>query len=265
MSHTTHSAAPGLASAETLHSQATELLQELIRCACVNDGTPDSGQEIRAVRVLQDFLAGVPAEYEIVEPHPGRASLVARIKGWDAAAESLALVGHLDVVPVNDAEWTVDPFGAEILDGRVWGRGAVDMLFLTASYAVVFRALLASGVRPAGDIVFAAVADEESGSRFGAGWLTEHRWDLIGADNVLSEWGGAGLGSLPGGGEALSVGVGEKEGQAGNCLSVDVPATAPCLGVRKTPPPSPRASCSALPTNRRRPFWAAIGSKRSTR
>jgi acetylornithine deacetylase/succinyl-diaminopimelate desuccinylase-like protein len=200
---------PGLA------EQTTELLQQLIRNAAVNDGTPDSGQEWRQVRTLQEFFAGSGVEGVVVEPHPGRESLIVRIEGTDRGAPSLALVGHTDVVPVEPAGWERDPFGAEIVDDVLWGRGAIDMLNLTAAYAVVTRAIATSGFRPRGDLVFAAVADEESGSRFGVGWLTEHRLDLIDADYVLTESGGAHAGSTP----ALGVMIGEKGG-AGRLLRV---------------------------------------------
>lgn len=203
------SVTPGLA------EQTTELLQQLIRNAAVNDGTPDSGQEWRQVRTLQEFFAGSGLEGVVVEPHPGRQSLILRIEGADRSAPSLALVGHEDVVPVEPAGWERDPFGAEIVDGVLWGRGAIDMLNLTAAYAVVTRAIATSGFRPRGDLVFAAVADEESGSRFGVGWLTEHRLDLIDADYVLTESGGAHAGSTP----SLGVMVGEKGG-AGRLLRV---------------------------------------------
>lgn len=199
----------------SLAQQTVELLQLLIRNAAVNDGTPDSGQEWRQVRTLQEFFAGAGVEGFVVEPHPGRQSLIVRIEGTDRGAPSLALVGHTDVVPVEAAGWERDPFAAEIVDGVLWGRGAIDMLNLTAAYAVVTRAIATSGFRPRGDLIFAAVADEESGSRFGVGWLTEHRLDLIDADFVLTESGGAHAGPAP----SLGVMVGEKGG-AGRSLRV---------------------------------------------
>src|SRR5687768_12392760 len=101
------------------------LLQELIRNKCVNDGSPDSGQEVRSVRTLVDFIG---VEGEVFEPVPGRQSLVYRVPGHDPEAPSLALVPHLDVVPVDPAGWSRDPFEAQIDDGFVYGRGAVDML-----------------------------------------------------------------------------------------------------------------------------------------
>ncbi|WOF23189.1 M20/M25/M40 family metallo-hydrolase [Microbacterium betulae] len=198
-----------------LGRQTTLLLQELIRNAAVNDGTPDSGHEIRQVRTLQAFFEGSGLEGVVVEPHPGRGNLVIRIAGTDPHAPSLVLLGHTDVVPVEPAGWERDPFGGEIVDGVLWGRGAIDMLDLTAAYAVVTREIARSGFRPRGDLVFAAVADEENGGHYGAGWLTEHLVDLIDADYVLTESGGAPTGSLP----SVGVMVGEK-GQAPRTLRV---------------------------------------------
>ncbi|MBM9466714.1 M20/M25/M40 family metallo-hydrolase [Nakamurella leprariae] len=206
-----HEPAPVAAGAPPL-AGTVPLLRELIRNACVNDGRPESGQEHRSVATLREHFAGSDFEYEVIEPAPGRTSLVGRIRGTDPSAPSLALVGHLDVVPVDESGWRHDPFGAEIVDGEVWGRGAVDMLNLTAAMAVVTRALAAGPGRLRGDLVFAAVADEEAGGRFGAGWISAHRPDLIRADYALTENGGVVLG----GGEqpGITLTVGEKGGAA---------------------------------------------------
>ena len=104
-------------------------------------------------------------------------------------------MGHTDVVPVNPSGWTNDPFGGELIDGEVWGRGAVDMLNLTASMAVAFRHLADSNFRPKGDLIYFAVADEESGSAHGARWMADNERDAIWADYVLTESGGLHSGS----------------------------------------------------------------------
>jgi acetylornithine deacetylase/succinyl-diaminopimelate desuccinylase-like protein len=161
-----------------------ELLQELIRNQCVNDGSADSGHEARSVGTLRDFL-GVAGE--VFEPAPDRQSVVYRIPGHDPTAPSLALVPHLDVVPVDPAGWSVDPFAAEIHDGFVYGRGAVDMLNVTAAMTTAVRPYLTGEKSPRGDLVFAAVADEETGGRLGAKALVEERWSLVGADYLLTE------------------------------------------------------------------------------
>lgn len=195
-------------------TQATvELLQTLIRNRCVNDGTASSGHETRNADVLQSVIEGPGVDVERWEPVPGRASFVARLPGRDRAAPSLCLMGHTDVVPVDAGGWQHDPFGGDVVtnaDGvdEVWGRGAVDMLNMTASMAVAFRDLIDSGFRPQGDLVFFAVADEEAGSAYGARWVAEHHRDSIAVDNVLTENGG-----LHDGGEndpVVSVTVAEK-------------------------------------------------------
>ena len=94
-----------------------ELLQALIRNACVNDGTAASGQEVRSVDVLEAFLEGPGLDVERFEPTPGRVSLVARMEGYDPKAPSLCLMGHTDVVPVNEDGWSRDPFGGELVNG----------------------------------------------------------------------------------------------------------------------------------------------------
>ena len=115
--------------------EATDLLQHLIRNGCVNDGTPASGQEARSADLLQAYLEGSGVDLETYEPAPGRTSLVARLPGSDPTAPSLTLLGHTDVVPANADDWTHDPFGGELIDGEVWGRGAIDMLNLTTTMA----------------------------------------------------------------------------------------------------------------------------------
>lgn len=170
--------------------EVTELLQTLIRNACVNDGTPDSGQEDRNAAVLQSLLDGPGLDLELLGPRPGRSSLVARIEGSDRSAPSLMLLGHTDVVPANGADWRHDPFGGELIDGEVWGRGAVDMLNLTSSMAVALRRLAAGGFRPRGDLVFVGIADEEGLGIHGASWLTEHLADQVRTDYLITEAGG---------------------------------------------------------------------------
>lgn len=161
------------------------LLQELIRNRCVNDGTPESGHEHRSVATLAGFFGETG---QIVEPAPGRQSMVCRVPGTNPSAPRLLFLPHLDVVPVSPEGWTVDPFAAEIADGFVWGRGAVDMLNMTAAMAVVFRRYLSGELPPLpGDLVFAAVADEEAAGGLGARYLVEEKWDLVATDYILTE------------------------------------------------------------------------------
>jgi acetylornithine deacetylase/succinyl-diaminopimelate desuccinylase-like protein len=189
--------------------EATDLLQHLIRNQCVNDGTLGSGQEQRSADLLQGYLEGSGVDMETYEPSPGRTSLVARIAGSDPSAPSLTLLGHTDVVPANPDDWSHDPFGGELIDGMVWGRGAIDMLNLTTTMATGIRHLALSGFRPKGDLTYIAVADEEALSTYGARWLCANAADDIRTDYVITESGGFpmnGTDGLP----RLPVIVGEK-------------------------------------------------------
>ncbi|MDH3680386.1 MAG: M20/M25/M40 family metallo-hydrolase [Acidimicrobiia bacterium] len=191
-----------------LSGQTVDLLQTLIRNQCVNDGTPTSGQEVRNADTLVAYLDSAGLAIERFEPTPGRVSIVSRIEGSDPAAPSLCLMGHTDVVPVNADGWDHDPFGGELIEGEVWGRGAVDMLNITSSMAVAFRRLAESGFRPSGDLIYFAVADEEAGSAHGAQWMADHHPEAIRADYVLTENGG--LHSGPPNSPAVGVNIGEK-------------------------------------------------------
>jgi len=189
--------------------EATDLLQHLIRNGCVNDGTPTSGQEARSAELLQGYLEGTGALMETYEPAPGRKTLVARLPGSDPTAPSLTLLGHTDVVPATPSDWSHDPYGGELIDGEVWGRGAIDMLNLTTTMATAFRHLALDGFRPKGDLTYIAVADEEALSTFGARWLCANHPDDVRSDYVITESGGFpmnGADGLP----RLPVIVGEK-------------------------------------------------------
>ena len=176
-----------------LTGASTELLQALIRAECVNDGTPDSGGEVRNSDLLRAYLEGPGVEMATYESRPGRTSLVARMEGSDPNAPTVCLMGHTDVVPVNRDGWSRDPFGGELIDGEVWGRGALDMLYQTATQAVAFRELARSGFRPKGTLIYFAVPDEEAGGTWGARWMVEHHWDAIACDYLLTEMAGVAM------------------------------------------------------------------------
>ncbi len=152
------------------------------------DTTNPPGNE----RVAADYLArvldreGIP--YRIVESEPTRASLVARLVGSGKKAP-LMLNGHLDVVPAEREHWRYDPFGAEEHEGCIWGRGAVDMKNMVAMSLMTLVLLRRAGVALERDVIFAAVADEEAGSRLGAQFLVEEHPDLVRAEYVLNEIG----------------------------------------------------------------------------
>jgi acetylornithine deacetylase/succinyl-diaminopimelate desuccinylase-like protein len=195
---------------DALTGQTVELLQQMIRNRCVNDGSVASGQEVRNSDLLRAYLEGSGLDIEIYTPDnaPGRTSLVARIEGSDPKAPTLCLMGHTDVVPVTPETWTRDPFGGELVNGEVWGRGAVDMLNLTASQAVALKALARRGWKPRGTLVYLACADEEAGGLHGAGHVCKKHWDALRADYLLTENGGTV--SAHGGQLNVTVHVGEK-------------------------------------------------------
>ncbi len=193
---------------DALTYEVTELLRQLISNACVNDGSDASGHESTSATLLAHYLDGSGLDIEMFEPLPGRASLVARLEGRRSDAPTLMLMGHTDVVPVNANRWRHDPFAAEVIDGELWGRGAIDMLNLTASMAVAIRHLADEGSTLDGGLVYLAVADEEALGRYGAGWLTDNARDAVSADYVITESGGI---PLPAPGRTkLPVVVGEK-------------------------------------------------------
>ncbi len=155
-----------------------ETLRDLIRIPSVNppSGGPDAaagrdprGGETAAARYCADLLTGAGIAAEVVEPAPGRGSCFARLPATVPDPEPpLVLLSHVDVVPVDAESWAHDPFGAELIDGVIWGRGAVDMKDMLAMELGSLLALHRSGAERRRDVILAAVADEEAGGEFGA-------------------------------------------------------------------------------------------------
>ena len=168
-----------------LRDEVTELLQELIRV----DTTNPPGNETAAAELLRDYLEQSGAEVELYARVPERANLVARIPGR-ADGPKLLLLSHTDVVLADPAEWSADPFGGELRDGEVWGRGALDMKGQVAASAVALASLAREGFEPEGDLIFAATADEEVGAGFGAQWLCEAHPNAVRCDYVINEGAG---------------------------------------------------------------------------
>src|SRR5215210_899447 len=188
-----------------LQTEAVALLRDLLRI----DTSNPPGNETAAAELLRDYLVRNGVECELIARVPGRANLVARIRGG-GAGPSLALTGHTDVVPADARDWQRPPFAAEVDgDGYLWGRGAVDMKSHTATNAVAMATLAREGFRPRGDLVLIAQADEEDGTEaVGMQWLVEGRPDLR-VDYAVDEGGGDRI-ELADGRVAVSVGVAEK-------------------------------------------------------
>jgi acetylornithine deacetylase/succinyl-diaminopimelate desuccinylase-like protein len=169
----------------SLRDEVTELLQELIR---VNTTNPP-GNETAAAEVLREYLEESGAQVELYARVPERANLVARIPGR-GDGPTLLFLSHTDVVLADPAEWSADPFGGELRDGAVWGRGALDMKGQVAASAVALASLAREGFEPAGDLIFAATADEEVGDGFGAQWLCETHPEAVRCDFLINEGSG---------------------------------------------------------------------------
>jgi acetylornithine deacetylase/succinyl-diaminopimelate desuccinylase-like protein len=174
-----------MAVATTLRQEVTELLQELIRTNTTNP----PGNETVAAELLRDYLEASGVSCELYARIPERANLVARIPGR-GSGPSLLFLSHTDVVLADPSEWAADPFGGELRDGEVWGRGALDMKGQVAASAVAIASLARDGFEPAGDLIFAATADEEVGAGFGAQWLCETHPDAVRCDFVINEGSG---------------------------------------------------------------------------
>ena len=169
----------------SLRTEVTELLQELIRV----DTTNPPGNETAAAELLRDYLEDSGVECELYARIPERANLIARMRGT-GDGPTLLFLSHTDVVLADAAEWSADPFGGELRDGEVWGRGALDMKGQVAASAVALATLARQGFEPAGDLIFAATADEEVGAGFGAQWLCDSHPEAVRCDYLINEGSG---------------------------------------------------------------------------
>jgi acetylornithine deacetylase/succinyl-diaminopimelate desuccinylase-like protein len=171
--------------------EVVEICQNLIRYDTSNFGDGSGPGERAAAEYTAELLEEVGLEAEIFESAPRRASVVARLEGTDPSASALVVHGHLDVVPAQKDDWSVDPFAAELKDGLIWGRGAVDMKDMDAMVLSVVRDMQRTGTRPKRDLVIAMFADEEAGGTYGARWAVDNRPELFeGAKEAISEVGG---------------------------------------------------------------------------
>jgi acetylornithine deacetylase/succinyl-diaminopimelate desuccinylase-like protein len=198
-----------------------ETLRDLIRIPSVNPpsaAAPDG--ETRAARWIASALEDAGLQPEILELVDGRGSVIARLRGDGSGGEPLLLLSHLDVVPAPPELWTHDPFAADVAEGYVWGRGAVDMKNLLAMELTVVR-MLAAETRADGrdprtdpvpgltrDVILAATADEEAGGLNGIGWIVAERPELIRAAGAINEIGG--IATTFGGRRFYPIGVAEK-------------------------------------------------------
>jgi acetylornithine deacetylase/succinyl-diaminopimelate desuccinylase-like protein len=176
-----------------LESETITLCQEMIRIPSVNYGE-GRGDEKAMAEYVAAKLAEVGIKSELIETAPNRVNVVAKIEGSDKSRPGLVLHGHIDVVPVNADDWSVDPFSGEIKDGFIWGRGAVDMKDMDAMILATVRMWQRVGYKPPRNILLAFFADEEAGSDYGSRWLVKNRPELFnGYSEAVSEVGGFSL------------------------------------------------------------------------
>ncbi|MCP2032808.1 acetylornithine deacetylase/succinyl-diaminopimelate desuccinylase-like protein [Okibacterium sp. HSC-33S16] len=200
---------PGSTDTDTELDETVRLARDLIRMDTTNYGGGTSKGETVAAEYVAAYLRGLGLEPELIDSEPGRTSVIARVAGRDSSRGALVVHGHLDVVPADPRNWTVDPFGGVIADGMLWGRGAVDMKNMDAMILTAVADILRSGERPARDLILAFFADEENGGVLGSHYLVDTRPDLFaGATEAISEVGGYSI--TLGGKRAYLVQTGEK-------------------------------------------------------
>jgi acetylornithine deacetylase/succinyl-diaminopimelate desuccinylase-like protein len=174
----------------TLEEEVVKICQDLIRIPSVNFGE-GKGDEKAVAEYVVASLAEVGIAATIYESAPNRCNVIANIEGSDTSRPGLVVHGHIDVVPANAADWSVDPFAAEIRDGMIWGRGAVDMKNVDAMILAIVRKWARTGYKPPRNIVLAFFADEEAGMTFGSRWMAaEHPEVFAGCTEAISEVGG---------------------------------------------------------------------------
>ncbi|NII50810.1 M20/M25/M40 family metallo-hydrolase [Frigoribacterium endophyticum] len=188
---TTPESEPATTDREVELDETATIARDLIRFDTSNYGGGRSNGEADAAEYVAEALRALDLEPLVFESEPGRVSVLARVEGADRSKPGLVVHGHLDVVPADPANWSVDPFAGVVRDGMLWGRGAVDMKNMDAMMLSSLGDILRAGERPARDLVVGFLADEEAGGVLGSHFLvTEHPEVFEGATEAISEVGG---------------------------------------------------------------------------
>ena len=178
-------------SSSQAEAEVARICSDLIRIESVNYGDGSGPGERKAAEYVAEQLADVGLSPELVESSPGRASVMVQVEGSDPSLPGLAVHGHLDVVPADAADWSVDPFSAEERDGCIWGRGAVDMKDMDAMIIASLRQMARSGEKPSRTTTFVFFADEEAGGTEGSHWVVDNHPEWFeGVTEAVSEVGG---------------------------------------------------------------------------
>ena len=176
-----------------LEDETILLCQEMIRIPSVNYGEA-KGDERKIAEYVSAKLSEVGISNEVIESAKNRCNVVAKIPGKNPKLPGLVVHGHIDVVPVNEKDWSMDPFGGEIKDGFIWGRGAVDMKDMDAMILATVRMWQRIKYQPERNILLVFFGDEEAGSTYGSRWLVKNRPEIFaGYSEAVSEVGGFSL------------------------------------------------------------------------
>ncbi|MDN5855796.1 MAG: M20/M25/M40 family metallo-hydrolase [Actinomycetia bacterium] len=195
---------------DAITDEVVDLCSQLIRFDTQNFGGGESHGERECAEWVAERLTDAGYSPVVLESEPTRASTVVRIAGADPTADALLVHGHIDVVPANAADWSVDPFGGEVTDGAIWGRGALDMKDMVAMMLTVAQSFARTGTVPPRDIVLAFVADEEDTGELGAGFLVREHADLFeGVRTAIGESGGSTV-HLPDASRLYPIATGER-------------------------------------------------------
>lgn len=172
---------------QAITAECVATLSRMIQFDTVNP----PGNEMALLQWLQELLRRDGIDAVLLESAPGRGNLVARVRArGPATAGPLLLLTHVDVVPVVPSEWQHPPFSGAVVNGEVWGRGALDMKGTAATWVTILQQIQRTGLATSRDVILAATADEEAGGYMGAKWLVENHWDLVACDAGLNEGGG---------------------------------------------------------------------------
>ena len=172
-------------------SETARIARDLIRFDTSNWGNGVANSETEAAHYVGDYLESLGLTVTYIDSEPGRTSVITRVAGRNPELPALVVHGHLDVVPVDPDNWSVDPFAGEIRDGMLWGRGAVDMKDMDAMILTALREMRDTGQKPHRDLIVAFFADEENGGKYGSHHVvTQHPELFAGATEAISEVGG---------------------------------------------------------------------------
>jgi acetylornithine deacetylase/succinyl-diaminopimelate desuccinylase-like protein len=172
----------------TLRDSAVRHLQDLLR---LNTMSPPGNEKLAADHIASVFGEAGFDDVHVLESAPNRATVVARLRAENPTGRPIMLMGHTDVVTVEPERWDRDPFGGELVDGYIWGRGALDMKGQVAAELAVMLSLKERNIPLDRDVIFVAFADEEAGGAYGADWMWKHHRDLIDAEYAINEGGGS--------------------------------------------------------------------------